>query len=245
MVARAHPIPPIGGLDTASLTAWEGRISAVVYLQGCNFDCPACPRRHLVPLRDGLDELPYERVLEAIHRRRRWLDAIVIGGGEPTLHGGLGGFLALLREFGLPLRLRTNGSEPGRLRDLLDRGDLRGVELTLRGPLDPTYSVAAGAKVRLAAIYESIELLLHDPGLHEFRVPWLTHVVESEQVAAVVRMLSGARRVVLVPEPGSTRSVDELRRIGRETGLLVEHLVLAGRPQEDFGARARGRGALR
>lgn len=245
MVARAHPVPSIGGFDPACLTAREGWLAAVLYFQGCNFDCPACPARHLVPAPDGRDELGYERVLEAIHRRRRWLDGIVLAGGEPTLHPGLPGFVGLLREFGLPILLATNGSEPGALRDLLDRRQLRGVQLTVRGPLDPTYSVAAGAKVRLAAVYESIELLLHDGGLHQFHVPWLTHVVEAEQIAAVVRMLAGAREVVLVPEPGSERSVRELREVARQTGVLVQHLRLAGRPHEDFGARHRGRGVAR
>ena len=241
MVMRPPPLPPVRGLQLTSLTAWEGRVAAVIQLQGCNFACPACPVPHLVSRRPELGAIPIESVLESIYLRRRWLDAVVVGGGAPTLHEGLGELLRLLREFGLRVRLHTNGTAPEVLRSLLGSGDVASVALTVRAPLDPAYSVAAGTKVRLASIYESVELLLHGPGEHEFRVPWLKDVVEAEQMVSVVRMLAGARRVVLEPSAAGAPGVREMRRVGREAGPYVESCVVARRPGEDFGASARTR----
>jgi pyruvate-formate lyase-activating enzyme len=101
--------------------------------------------------------------------------------------------------------------------------------MSVRAPLDPTYAVAAGATVRLAAVYESIEFLLRSPVEYEFRVPWLPNVVEHEEVLSVLRMLSGARRVVLVPAPDGAPGVRALRRVARLAGHNVESCVLAGR----------------
>lgn len=241
MVMRPAPLPPIRGLESASLTAWEGRVAAVVSLQGCNFACPGCPVPHLVPVKPELGAIPVEGVLEAIYHRRKWLDAVVVTGGEPTLHESLPDFLRLFREFGLRVRLCTNGSNPQMLAGLLGQGDISSVSMAVRGPLDPAYSVAAGTKVRLSAIYETVEMLLASSGEHEFRVPWLAGVVEAPQVESVVRMLAGARRVVLAPDKTGAPGVRTLRRVGRAVGSFVESCVVAGRPSEDFGSAARTR----
>lgn len=241
MVMRPPPLPPVRGLQPMSLTAWEGRVSAVIHLQGCNLACPGCPTPHLVARNPDLGTIPIEGVLETVYQRRRWLDAVVVGGGEPTIHEGLPDLVRLLREFGLAVRLHTNGTNPDVLRTVLDTGDVASVAMTVRAPLDPTYTRAAGTKVRLAAIYESVERLLRDPGEHEFRVPWLGEVVEAEQMIGVLRMLAGARRVILVPALDGRPGVRALRRIGRTAGGYVESCVVAGRPSEDFGRAARGR----
>lgn len=238
---RPSPLPPVRGIEPMSLTAWEGRVSAVIHLQGCNLACPACPVPHLVPRNPGLGTIPVESVLQSVYERRRWLDAVVVGGGEPTLHDGLPDLVRMLREFGLRVRLHTNGTNPDMLRVLLDSGDLASVSMTVRGPLDPTYHAAAGSKVRLAALYESVERILRDSGEHEFRVPWLAGIVEEPGIASVLRMLSGARRVVVEPGAGGAPGPRVLRRVLRAFGSHVESCVVAGRPAEDFGAVARRR----
>lgn len=239
---RPPLLPPVRGLEPCSLTAWEGKVSAVLYLQGCNLNCPACPTPHLVPRSAEFGLIPLEGVMQTIYVRRRWLDAVVVTGGEPTIHEGLHDLVRLLREFGVRVRLHTNGTHPDALRALLESGDVSSVSMTIRGPLDPTYSDAVGTKVRLAAIYESIERILHHPGEHEFRVPWLPGVVEEEQIVSVLRMLAGARRVVLESGPGGAPGPRALRRIGRAAGSHVESCVLAGRPGEDFGSLGLRRG---
>ncbi len=241
MVARTPDVPLIRGFEPASLTAWEGRVAAVISLQGCNFSCPLCPVPHLVPRSEEVPGIPLESVLEAIYQRRRWLDAVVVAGGEATLHAGLGDLLRVLLEFGLRVRLHTNGSKPEALKVVVGSGEVACVSMSVRGPLDPTYAVAVGAQVRLAAIYESIEFLLRAPIDHEFRVPWLPHVVEGDQIASILRMLAGARRVVLEPAPDGSPGVRALRRVARLAGHNVESCALAGRPGEDFGARHRAR----
>lgn len=241
MVRRPLPVPPIRGLEPMSLTAWEGRVAAVISLQGCNFNCSGCPVPHLVPATRDAGGIPAESVVDSLHRRRRWLDGVVVSGGEPTLHEGLEEFFTALRPLGLPLRLHTNGSNPSVIRSLLEVGAVDSVAMKLLAPLDPTYSVAASVRVRLAAIYESVEVLLQDGGPHEFRVPWLPGVVEADQIGSAVRTLAGAPRVVLERTPEGAPTWRTLERVARNVGHLVESCVVAGRPARDFGARARSR----
>ena len=242
---RAPSLPPVRGLDPFSLTAWEGKVSAVIHLQGCNLKCRACPVPHLVPMRPESGVIPFEGVLHAIYERKRWLDAVVVSGGEPTLHETLPDMVRLLHDFGLRVRIHTNGTNPEMLRTLLDGGEVGSVAMTVRAPLDATYAIAAGAKVALAAVYESVERILRDDGEHEFRVPWLPGVVEHAEIVAILRMLSGARRVVLEESSPSTPGSRALRRVAREAGRQVDSCVLAGRPGEDYGALAPLRGDAR
>lgn len=242
MVMRPPPLPPIRGLEPVSFRAWEGRVVAVLQLQGCNLACPGCAVPHLVARNPELGTIPLEGALESIHQRRGWLDAVVIAGGEPTIHEGLPDLVRLLREFGVAVRLHTNGTNPDVLRAVLDGGDVASVSMTVRAPLDPTYVAAVGARVRLAALYESIERLLRDPGEHEFHVPWLPGVVEADQIAGVLRMLAGARRVVLEPALDGRPGMRTLRSVARAAGHCVESCVVAGRPSEDFGRAARRAG---
>lgn len=280
----APPLPPIRGFEPLSLAAWEGRVAAVVRLQGCNFACPACPVPHLIPRATNPSHgpergtIPVESVLQSVHQRRRWLDAVVIGGGEPTLHEGLPALAELFHEFGLRVRVQTNGTDPDMLKRLLDSGAVTSLSMTVRAPLDPTYAKAVGASpvggtslggtpsggtslggtsfggtspgpasgagrsagvtVRLASLFESVERILRDPGDHEFRVPWITGLVEAPQVESILRMLAGARRVVLEPAPDGAPGVRALRRAARAAGRAVESCVLAGRPGEEFGSLA-------
>lgn len=231
-------LPPVGGLLESSLTHWEGRVAAVVFLQGCNLACPACPVPHLVP-RDAetVSLIPAEAVLDAVFSRRQMLDGVVVTGGEPTLHENLVDFLEILRSFNLETRVHTNGTRPRALRRLLEAGVADSVALTLRAPLGPLYAVAAGKEVDVGGIYRSVELLLGDPGEHEFRLAVDPRLITREDVLKVGRTVSGARRVVLEPAARGLPGARTLRGLARLLGPFARSVTVAGFPNINFGGR--------
>ena len=46
-------LPLFGGYLPTSFLDWEGRVTAVIFLKGCNFRCPFC---HNAPLVTGMAE---------------------------------------------------------------------------------------------------------------------------------------------------------------------------------------------
>ena len=46
------------GFSKTSLLDWDGMVSAVIYLPGCNFRCPICHNRDLVLEAEKLEEVP-------------------------------------------------------------------------------------------------------------------------------------------------------------------------------------------
>ncbi len=231
-------LPPVAGLVESSLVHWEGRVAAVVYLQGCNLRCPACPVPHLVPgpeERGGKGFIPVEGVLDAVFTRRHLLDGVVVAGGEPTLHENLPDLLEILRSFGLKTRLQTNGTRPRAIRDLLAAELLDGVLLNLQAPLTALYHVAAGVEVDLGGIYRTVELLLGDAGDHEFRLTIDPRLLVPEDVERLGRTVAGARRLTLAPVAPGLPGRRPLRALARVAGKHVEHCFVAGEPSRDYG----------
>ena len=239
-------LPPVGGILESSLTHWEGRVAAVVFLQGCNLACPACPVPHLVP-KVGEEKgaqpgglIPAEAVLDAVFSRRAMLDGVVVTGGEPTLHETLPDLLEILRSFNLETRVHTNGTRPKALRRLLEAGVVDSVALTLRAPLGPLTAVAVGKDVDPGLVYKSVETILGDPGEHEFRLAVDPRLITREDLLKMGRTVSGARRLVLEPVARGLPNGRTLRSLARLLGPFARSVTVAGAPGRDYGSRTRG-----
>src|SRR5512137_1874841 len=98
----------IGGLHKASLIEFPGKISAVVFLQGCNFRCPFCYNPELVEPGRFEPPIPWDEVAGFLRQRRRLLEAVTFTGGEPLLQEDLAERMAEVRALGLAVKLDTN-----------------------------------------------------------------------------------------------------------------------------------------
>jgi pyruvate formate lyase activating enzyme len=197
-------LPPIRGFIESSLIEWEGLISSVVILQGCNLRCPFCHSHNLISRDMPMEVVPLDQVLSFLGRRRGWVDGVVVSGGEPTVHPELPEFLAAFKSQGLAVKLDTNGTSPGMLSDVVDMGLVDYVAMDLKAPLDPErYSQATGGVVDFEGVTRSVELLLKGRVDYEFRTTVCPVFVRLEDLARMARSIRGARRYVLqqfVPE---------------------------------------------
>jgi|GEM_PF-1935859 pyruvate-formate lyase-activating enzyme len=75
---------PISGIVPLSLNDYPSEISTVVFFQGCNFNCFYCHNKNLIPKREG--NLNFNDVFEFIEKRKMFITAIVLTGGEPTIY---------------------------------------------------------------------------------------------------------------------------------------------------------------
>jgi len=125
---------PVAGIEPCSLIDYPGHIAAVVFLQGCNFNCSWCHNRQLIPCSEALLD---PRALDGfLASRRDFLDGVVVTGGEPTQHSGLGDLLKRIKGLGYRVKLDTNGSQPEHLAALLDARLVDFVAMDLKAPLD-------------------------------------------------------------------------------------------------------------
>ena len=208
-------LPPIRGLIESSLLEWEGRVSTVVCLQGCNLRCPFCHSHNLISRDLPREVVPLRDVLALLGDRRGWTDGVVVSGGEPCIHPELPEFLAAFKSIGLPVKLDTNGTYPGMLADLIDMGLADYVAMDLKAPLEEVrYAAAAGTCTDVAAVARSAALLLRGRVDYEFRTTVCPAVVSLEDLEPMARSVAGARRYILqqfVPETAFRRELRAVR----------------------------------
>lgn len=187
----------IKGFIETSLVDWDGMVSCVLFLPGCNFRCPFCHNHLLVRNPERLETVPWERVERYLADKKEWIDGVVVTGGEPTIHRDLGEALSRIRAAGAKVKLDTNGYRPADLGKLFSDNLVDYVAMDVKAPLDVSYSRAAGVEVDASIIKRSIDLILGSGLPHEFRttvVPGLHNLDSTERIG---REIKGAQKWAL------------------------------------------------
>lgn len=148
----------IGGLQKFSLIDYPHKISAIIFTIGCNFRCPFCHNPELVNPELYPEKIPENNVFEFLESRREKLDAVVISGGEPTLHKDLYQFISKLKSMGFLIKLDTNGTYPNILNRLIKDNLLNYIAMDIKGSLD-RYEEIVTTKVNLENIKDSINII--------------------------------------------------------------------------------------
>ncbi len=190
-------LPPIKGFLPTSLIEWEGHLVCALFLPGCNFRCPFCHASDLVLRADQVADVALQDVVDHLRSNRRWVDGVVVSGGEPTLHGNLAALIGVLREHVPAIKLDTNGSRPQVVRELIEAGLVDSVAMDVKAPLDERYAAATGVPVDAEAILVSIDLLRSRGIEHEFRMTVVPGLHTCRDVVEVARCLGPTESLVL------------------------------------------------
>lgn len=182
----------IAGCLGVSLIDFPGRVATVLFLPGCNFACPYCQNPELIHPDNDEDYASVEEILSFLEERKRFIDGISVTGGEPTIHKDLPELFSKIKALGLDLKIDTNGYLPGRLRELVEGGLVDFVAMDLKAGLDK-YDAAAGKKIDISRIEESIDFLIHSEIDHEFRITVVPGLVSEEDVVGLAQRIKGAR----------------------------------------------------
>jgi pyruvate formate lyase activating enzyme len=190
----------LGGLVRNTALDYPGVLAAVVFAQGCNFTCPYCHNPHLVRL-FGVP-VEEEDVLEFLRRRRKYLDGVVVSGGEPAIAPDLREFCKKLRGMGYLVKLDTNGSQPAVVADLVERKLINYAALDLK--TDPRrYPPEIAPKDPGEAIFDTIGILKRSGLPHEFRTTAAAPFVNRETIVALAQAAAGAAPLFIQPcRPG-------------------------------------------
>ncbi len=129
----AHAGLRVGGLTPFTSIDYPGKLSAVVFVQGCPWRCGYCHNPHLQPRGEAAGP-PWAELRAWLRRRIGLIDAVVFSGGEPTIDPALGDAMDEARALGLAVGLHSGGIYPRRLQDVLPRADWVGLDL--KAPLD-------------------------------------------------------------------------------------------------------------
>lgn len=188
----------IGGLQKITLIDFPGKIACTVFFLGCNFRCPWCHNPELV-LPEKFDkkaEILEKDFFDFLEQRKGLLEAVVLCGGEPTIFIDLPKFCEKIKKQGFLIKLDTNGSNPDMLKNLLAHNLIDYIAMDIKAPF-AKYEMAAGVKVDLGKIRESIKII-KDSGIdHEFRTTIIPEIHTKQDIIQIAKEISPAKKYYL------------------------------------------------
>jgi len=187
----------IGGFLKQSLIDYPGNIASVVFTSGCNFRCFYCHNPELVlpELVEQNNHISENEILDYVKTNSTLLDAVVISGGEPTIHKDLPAFLQKIKQLNLLIKLDTNGTNPDMINILLQRDLIDYIAMDIKAPLiTKKYQEIIGDQftfLQLERILESIYLIKQSKIKYEFRTTLVKPNHSIEDIRIMSEALSG------------------------------------------------------
>jgi pyruvate formate lyase activating enzyme len=207
-------------LQKTSFIDYPGRISAVVFTQGCNFRCPYCHNPELVVPERYCGTIRIEDIFSFLEKRR----------GKDLVP-----FMQRIRSMGFLVKLDTNGSRPQVLSEVIAQGLPDYVAMDVKAPWDK-YAFVAGSPVDITDIGASVELIMGSGIPYEFRTTLVRSLLDPDDVMGIGRAIRGASLYVLQRFAASKHvessytdmapmTDDQIATLVRDLGPLVERCI--------------------
>jgi len=132
----------IGGFQKFSLLDYPDKISAIIFTQGCNFNCSYCHNKELISKEPYDNSINIEEIWNFLNKRWKQLDAVVITGGEPTLQPDLIEFMQKIKNLGFLIKLDTNGSNPDVIKEVIRLKLADYIAMDVKAPLEKSKKVS-------------------------------------------------------------------------------------------------------
>lgn len=196
----------IGGLQKISLLDYPGCIAAIIFTQGCNFRCQFCYNPILVaPISNNLkytgvnndqcqkDHPKYKEddLFVFLESRVDKLDAVVITGGEPTIHEDLMDFIIKIKKLGFLVKLDTNGSNPKIIKELINKKLVDYFAMDIKVSKEK-YQQVVGAQIDWDKIKESVKIIMASGLPYEFRTTVVPEFFDQDDAVAIGELIKGA-----------------------------------------------------
>ena len=178
------------GFQKTSLIDYPDRVASVLFTAGCNLRCPYCHNGELVHGYTG-EFLEDNDVLKSLVERKRYVDSVVITGGEPTIQVELPEFLAKLKEHGFSVKLDTNGFNPEALEACISCLDYIAMDVKTSHTKYPDLGAS-----NIEPLVKSIDLIKTSGLDYEFRCTIVPGFVETETIKEIGELIKGSKRFI-------------------------------------------------
>ncbi len=181
----------IGGFQKTSLIDYPGKISCILFLSGCNFDCPYCHNPDLVRGNKTKPAIDEQQLNSFLSKRKGLIDGVVITGGEPTIQPDLADLCRKIKTMGFAVKLDSNGSRPAVLKQLIADQLIDFIAMDIK--TDPKrYSPLICRSCDPVDITESVHIILSSQLPHEFRTTCVKPLIDEEAITSMATLINGA-----------------------------------------------------
>ncbi|MDD3808599.1 MAG: anaerobic ribonucleoside-triphosphate reductase activating protein [Candidatus Pacebacteria bacterium] len=187
----------IGGLQKLTLIDYPSKVAAIIFTIGCNFRCRYCYNTRLVDpkLFREEDVISEEEIFSFLKSRVGKLDAVVVTGGEPTLHKDLDVFISKIKKLSFLVKLDSNGTNPEVLQSLIDKKLVDYIAMDIKNDFE-NYQKIVNVKLDISKIKESIKVIMNSGIDYEFRTTAAPGVTK-EDILNISEYIKGAKKYYL------------------------------------------------
>ncbi len=211
-----------GGMARFSSVDFPGKLSAVLFSQGCPLKCPYCHNAHLQSVRTGQALMAWDEIKAFLHQRRGLLDAVVFSGGEPLMQRRLPEALQDVKAMGFETALHTSGISPKRLDACLPLLDW--VAFDVKAPFWGYGEVGAASAGR--AVHDSLARLIRSGVDYETRMTLYGPSIGRAAVewACATLPVLGVEKFII--QRARNNNADDAERFYSDDGVLADrHLM--------------------
>jgi len=224
----------IGGLQKLTLIDYPGEIAATIFTQGCNFRCHFCYNPLLVvPYKGSIQKNHHSQISEDdlfvfLKKRQDKLGAIVISGGEPTIHKDLPEFITKIKNLNYKVKLDTNGTNHKMLNNLIKNKLINYIAMDLKAPIEK-YKETTATKNNLLNIKKSIKIIMSSNIPYEFRTTVAPKLLKSNDIHEMGKLIQGADNWYLQKfKPNANLLNKNFQKEKTYTDIELEKLALIG-----------------
>jgi len=226
----------IKGFIKTTFIEYPGKIASMIFLPGCNFRCSFCFNPELIFESDKIEDVNEREVFDFLEKQRKWIDAVVISGGEPTLQKDLIDFIRKIKKLGFLIRIYTNGSNPEVLKKLIEERLIDSIAMDIKAPLtEEKYERVTNTKEFLKNVKESISLIMKSGLDYEFRTTVVPSLHSDEDIEEIAKYIKGAKMFILqkfLPENAlddklkklKTQSDEEMQKLAEIAQIYVKNV---------------------
>ncbi|WP_129595874.1 anaerobic ribonucleoside-triphosphate reductase activating protein [Anaerophilus nitritogenes] len=184
----------IVGHEKTSFIDYPEQICTMYFLGGCNFLCSYCHNAHVVYSKENA--ITKEEVFTFLKKRKKFIDAVCISGGEPTIYQGLYAFIVQIKEQGFLVKLDTNGTNPVMIERLINEKLIDYIAMDIKAPFSK-YETITNTHGNMDHIKRSIEIIKNSNIEYEFRTTVCEELLNTEDILEIAKYLKGSKKYIL------------------------------------------------
>lgn len=210
------------GMEKLSLVDYDNHLSCTLFTSLCNFRCSYC---HNSSLMEDQPKLSMDEIIDYLKKRKGVIDAVVVTGGEPTLHKELPDALKTFKDLGYMVKLDTNGTNPLMVKTLVENNLVDYIAVDIKSSFDTLDSLAC-VKVNKENLKQTIEYLINSNIDYEFRTTLIKEFHDKEDIEKIGELIKGAKRHFLQKFTLRETVLDQsLTEVDKEDALVYQEIL--------------------
>jgi len=220
---------PIYDISPFTMLDYPDKTACILWFAGCNMRCLYCYNPDIVL---GKGKISYDAALQFIASRKGLLDGVVLSGGECSLHSGLHAFIKEIKSMGMSVKMDTNGSNPERIKSLLNLQLIDYIALDFKAPkikfekitqsnLFANFEKTLSLLISAALPFE-VRTTVHSDLLNAENIEEMTHYLDSKNYSGNYYLQYFKEDVPTMVQLGSSQKLKITDKISTKNITLVE-----------------------